>query len=68
MEPAHTREELRRLRDEAEIAEARAREAAPSGPPVPHNKFMAQLDAEIEQEAFMTRSARIPPDDRSRTP
>ncbi|MEU0070557.1 hypothetical protein ABZ027_13610 [Streptomyces sp. NPDC006332] len=52
MNPVHPREEeLRRLRDEADIAEARAREAAPSGPPVPHDEFMAQLNARSEQEA-----------------
>ncbi|MFJ9027963.1 hypothetical protein ACIRQP_05460 [Streptomyces sp. NPDC102274] len=44
-------EELRRLRDEADIAEAEARRAAPTGPPITHDEFMAQLDAEDAQAA-----------------
>ncbi|MEU4033435.1 hypothetical protein [Streptomyces collinus] len=52
MYSAHTpAEELQRLRDEADIAEARSREAAPSGPPVPHDEFMTQLDDEDSREA-----------------
>ncbi|GAA4044141.1 hypothetical protein GCM10022233_11880 [Streptomyces shaanxiensis] len=33
------------LLDEAAIAEARARQAAPSGPALSHDEFMAQLEA-----------------------
>ncbi|MEV6653295.1 hypothetical protein [Streptomyces sp. NPDC051219] len=39
-------EELRRLRDGADLAEAAVREAGPTGPPMSHDEFMAQLDAE----------------------
>ncbi|WP_159053344.1 hypothetical protein [Streptomyces regalis] len=39
-------EEQQRLLDEADIAEARARAATPSGPSLPHDEFMAQLEAE----------------------
>jgi CO dehydrogenase/acetyl-CoA synthase epsilon subunit len=54
VQPSQTRDELQRQRDEADIAEARAYEdeAAPSGPSMSHDEFLAQLDAE----------------DRSRTP
>ncbi|MEU9787752.1 hypothetical protein AB0H92_43525 [Streptomyces phaeochromogenes] len=38
--------ELQRLHDEADIAEAQARESAPSGPSMSHDEFMAQLEAE----------------------
>ncbi|MGI5195994.1 hypothetical protein ACQEVY_20455 [Streptomyces sp. CA-288835] len=38
-------------RDEADIAEAQAREATPSGPAMSHDEFMAQLEAENRQEA-----------------
>lgn len=49
--PISELEELRRLRDEADIAEARAREAAPAGPSMSHDAFMAQLEAEDRREA-----------------
>ncbi|WP_158575968.1 type II toxin-antitoxin system Phd/YefM family antitoxin [Streptomyces corynorhini] len=44
-------EELRRIRDEADIAEAEARRAAPTGPSLTHDEFMAQLDAEDAEAA-----------------
>lgn len=49
--PISELEELERLRDEADIAEAQAREAAPSGPSMSHDEFMAQLEEEDRQEA-----------------
>ncbi|MGW7006574.1 type II toxin-antitoxin system Phd/YefM family antitoxin [Streptomyces sp. NPDC054933] len=42
--------ELRRLRDEADVAEADRRKAA-SGPQVTHEEFMAELEAEDRQAA-----------------
>ncbi|MEU9150111.1 type II toxin-antitoxin system Phd/YefM family antitoxin [Streptomyces sp. NPDC048417] len=44
--PISDLEELQRLRDEADVAEARAREAASSGPSMAHDEFMAQLEEE----------------------
>lgn len=44
-------EELRRLRDEADIADARARETATTGEPMTHDDFMAQLEAEDRRAA-----------------
>ncbi|MFF9018394.1 type II toxin-antitoxin system Phd/YefM family antitoxin [Streptomyces sp. NPDC014870] len=38
--------ELQRLRDEADIAEARRRETDPGGMRLGHEEFMAQLEAE----------------------
>lgn len=49
--PISELEELQRLRDEAEIADAKAREAAPGGPSMSHDEFMAQLEAEDRREA-----------------
>ena len=49
--PVSELEELQRLRDEADIAEARAREAAATGPALTHDEFMAQLEAEDRQDA-----------------
>ncbi len=49
--PISELEELQRLRDEADIAEARARESTPSGPSLSHDEFMAQLEAEDLREA-----------------
>ncbi|WP_405615555.1 type II toxin-antitoxin system Phd/YefM family antitoxin [Streptomyces sp. NBC_00076] len=49
--PISELEELQRLCDEADIAEARAREAAATGPALTHYEFMAQLEAEDRQEA-----------------
>lgn len=49
--PISELEELQRLRDEADIAEVRARETTPSGPPMAHDEFMAQLEAEDRREA-----------------
>ncbi|WP_416976349.1 type II toxin-antitoxin system Phd/YefM family antitoxin [Streptomyces sp. T028] len=49
--PISELEELQRLRDEADIAEARAREADPSGPSMTHDEFMAQLEEEDRREA-----------------
>ncbi|MCP3816869.1 type II toxin-antitoxin system prevent-host-death family antitoxin [Streptomyces sp. A3M-1-3] len=49
--PIEELEELRRLRDEADIAEATAREAGPTGRPMTHDDFMAQLDTEDGQVA-----------------
>ncbi len=49
--PISELEELQRLRDEADIAEARSREAAASGPSLTHDEFMAQLEAEDRREA-----------------
>ncbi|MFI8070326.1 MULTISPECIES: hypothetical protein [unclassified Streptomyces] len=39
-------EEPQRSRDEADIAEAQARMAAPAGPALSHDEFMALLAAE----------------------
>jgi hypothetical protein len=39
-------EEPQRSRDEADIAEAQARTAAPAGPAVSHDDFMALLETE----------------------
>jgi prevent-host-death family protein len=39
-------DELRRLRDAADIAEAASREAASGGPAMTHGAFMAQLETE----------------------
>jgi prevent-host-death family protein len=47
--PMEELEELERLRDQADLAEARAREAAPTGPAMAHDEFMAQLEAEDRQ-------------------
>lgn len=44
-------EELERLRDAADIADARAREADPGGPAMTHDDFMARLEAEDQQGA-----------------
>lgn len=49
--PISELEELQRLRDAADIAEAAAREAAPTGPSMTHDEFMAQLEAEDRQAA-----------------
>ncbi|MDQ1027310.1 hypothetical protein QF035_004892 [Streptomyces umbrinus] len=49
--PTSEPEEPQRLRDEADIAEAQAREAAPSGAAMSHDEFMAQLEEEDRQEA-----------------
>lgn len=49
--PISELEELQRLRDEAEIAEARTRETAPSGPSMSHDEFMDQLEAEDRRAA-----------------
>ncbi len=47
--PVEELEELRRLRDEADIAEARLREADRRGTPLSHDAFMAQLEDEDRQ-------------------
>ncbi|WP_329401387.1 type II toxin-antitoxin system Phd/YefM family antitoxin [Streptomyces melanogenes] len=47
--PIEELEELERLRDEADLALARARDAAPSGPSMTHDEFMAQLETEDRQ-------------------
>ncbi|MEU5436653.1 type II toxin-antitoxin system Phd/YefM family antitoxin [Streptomyces sp. NPDC020719] len=47
--PIEELEELERLRDQADLAEARARDAAPTGPPMGHDEFMTQLEAEDRQ-------------------
>ncbi|WP_137988734.1 type II toxin-antitoxin system Phd/YefM family antitoxin [Streptomyces vilmorinianum] len=47
--PIDELEELQRFRDEADIAEARRREADPGGPRLDHDAFMAQLEAEDRQ-------------------
>lgn len=39
-------EQLKRSQDQADIAEARARQAAPTGPAMTHDEFMARLEAE----------------------
>ncbi|WP_328769745.1 hypothetical protein [Streptomyces sp. NBC_00286] len=44
-------EELQRLHDEADIAQAREREASPTGPALTHDAFMARLEAEERGEA-----------------
>ncbi|GAB2993198.1 hypothetical protein GCM10023080_069230 [Streptomyces pseudoechinosporeus] len=44
-------EELQRLRDEADIAQAREREASPAGLALTHDAFMARLEAEDRGEA-----------------
>jgi prevent-host-death family protein len=44
--PISELEELQRLRDAADAAEAAAREAAPTGPSMTHDDFMAQLENE----------------------
>ena len=49
--PTSELEQLRRLRDEAGIAEARAREATPGGPSMSHDDFMA-LEEEDRREAL----------------
>jgi prevent-host-death family protein len=49
--PVDELEELRRLRDEADIAEAARREAAPTGEAMTHEAFMAELEAEDSQAA-----------------
>lgn len=49
--PIEELEELARLRDEADIAEAAARQAAPTGPAMTHDAFMAQLEAEDRRAA-----------------
>ncbi|WP_280892279.1 type II toxin-antitoxin system Phd/YefM family antitoxin [Streptomyces sp. LBL] len=49
--PISELEELQRLRSEADIAEARAREAAATGPALTHDEFTAQLEAADRQEA-----------------
>jgi antitoxin (DNA-binding transcriptional repressor) of toxin-antitoxin stability system len=47
--PIEELEELERLRDQADLAEARAREAAPTGPAMAHDECMTQLEAEDRQ-------------------
>ncbi|MEV0217959.1 type II toxin-antitoxin system prevent-host-death family antitoxin [Streptomyces sp. NPDC050704] len=47
--PIEELEELERLRDEADIALARAREAAPATQSMAHDEFMAQLETEDRQ-------------------
>lgn len=49
--PIDELDELRRLRDEADIAEAQRRTAAPTGEPKTHEAFMAELEAEDRQAA-----------------
>jgi prevent-host-death family protein len=49
--PIEEIEELQRLRDEADLAEARRREASPGGAPLGHDEFMAQLEAEDRETA-----------------
>ncbi|QIJ63351.1 type II toxin-antitoxin system Phd/YefM family antitoxin [Streptomyces sp. JB150] len=49
--PISELEELQRLRDEADIAEARAREASPGGPSMSHDEFMTQMEKEDRREA-----------------
>jgi prevent-host-death family protein len=49
--PIDELEELRRLRDEADIAEAARREAAPTAEAMTHEAFMAELEAEDSQAA-----------------
>jgi len=44
--PTSELEELQRLRDAADAAEAAAREAAPTGPSMTHDDFMARLEGE----------------------
>ncbi|MGW2562837.1 type II toxin-antitoxin system Phd/YefM family antitoxin [Streptomyces sp. NPDC001514] len=44
--PIEELEELQRLRDEADVREARMREAEPGGLSLSHEEFMAQLEAE----------------------
>ncbi|MEV7975968.1 type II toxin-antitoxin system Phd/YefM family antitoxin [Streptomyces sp. NPDC086519] len=48
--PISELEELQRLRDAADVAEARAREATRSGPSMTHDEFMAQLEDEDRRE------------------
>ncbi|WP_331751592.1 type II toxin-antitoxin system Phd/YefM family antitoxin (plasmid) [Streptomyces globisporus] len=50
MIPVDELAELRRLRDEADIADAEARKAV-GGPMVTHEAFMAELEAEDGQAA-----------------
>ncbi|MGW6144447.1 type II toxin-antitoxin system Phd/YefM family antitoxin [Streptomyces sp. NPDC055140] len=50
MIPVDELAELRRLRDEADIADAEARKAA-GGPVVTHEAFMADLEAEDRKAA-----------------
>ncbi|MEV6655241.1 type II toxin-antitoxin system prevent-host-death family antitoxin [Streptomyces sp. NPDC051219] len=49
--PVEELEELRRLRDEADIADARARDASETGEPMTHEDFMAQLEGEDRRAA-----------------
>jgi prevent-host-death family protein len=49
--PIDELEELRRLRDEADIAEADRRTTASAGAPMTHEAFMAELEAEDRQAA-----------------
>ncbi|NBM17826.1 type II toxin-antitoxin system prevent-host-death family antitoxin [Streptomyces sp. GC420] len=49
--PIEDLNELRRLRDEADIAAARTRESTAMGAPMPHDEFMAQLETEDHQAA-----------------
>ncbi|MEU5547946.1 type II toxin-antitoxin system prevent-host-death family antitoxin [Streptomyces sioyaensis] len=44
--PIREFEELRQLRDEADIAEAARRQTASAGAPMSHDAFMAELEAE----------------------
>ncbi|WP_405728987.1 hypothetical protein OG607_27590 [Streptomyces sp. NBC_01537] len=46
-------EELQRLRDAADAAEAAAREAAPTGPSMTHDDFMARLEDEDLRAAVL---------------
>jgi prevent-host-death family protein len=49
--PIDELDELRRLRDEADIAEAQRRTTTPTGEPKTHEAFMAELEAEDRQAA-----------------
>ncbi|MFI2239133.1 type II toxin-antitoxin system prevent-host-death family antitoxin [Streptomyces chrestomyceticus] len=49
--PIDELEELRRLRDEADVAEASRRRAAPTGEAKTHEVFMAELEAEDRRAA-----------------
>ncbi|WP_406862693.1 type II toxin-antitoxin system prevent-host-death family antitoxin [Streptomyces sp. HUAS MG47] len=49
--PIEELEELLRLRDETDLAEAKAHEAEPTGPSMTHDEFMAQLEAEDRRAA-----------------
>ncbi|MEV0932014.1 hypothetical protein ACFWCA_17340 [Streptomyces phaeochromogenes] len=49
--PTSEPEKPQRLQDKADIAEARAREASPTGAAMSHEEFMAQLEEEDRREA-----------------